>query len=328
MRLCRLIAGAAVVALCAAMPAHAQDKKPRPDGGYNVGFVTASVGLTFYQAMKCAAEATAKDHGVNLIWQGSQSISPRDELQVLQAVASQSPDGILLVPWDSTAFIAPTKELMEAGTPVITVDGSLTEPVDIQNIRTSNLEAGKQAARDLAKMINAKGSVLILTASPGNAVQNERWAGFKEVLDKEYPDVHLLDVQYIESNASKAASVTSSVLTANPDLAAIYATQDAGAEGAANALRSAGKRGEVKVVGYDATERQVELLKAGDLDALVAQSPKQLGKIMVESMVKVLEEGRTAANLPYQVFTPVKFLTRDNIEDADSKGYIYSPNCE
>ncbi|MBN9583719.1 MAG: substrate-binding domain-containing protein [Afipia sp.] len=328
MRLCRLIAGAAVVALCAAMPAHAQAKKPRPDGGYNVGFVTASVGLTFYQAMKCAAEATAKDHGVNLIWQGSQSISPRDELQVLQAVASQSPDGILLVPWDSTAFIAPTKELIDAGTPVITVDGSLTEPVDIQNIRTSNLEAGKQAAHDLAKMIGAKGSVLILTASPGNAVQNERWAGFKEVLDKEYPDVHLLDVQYIESNASKAASVTASVLTANPDLAAIYATQDAGAEGAANALRSAGKRGEVKVVGYDATERQVELLKAGDLDALVAQSPRQLGKIMVESMVKVLEEGREAANLPYQVFTPVKFLTRDNIEDDDSKGYIYSPNCE
>ncbi len=328
MRLCRLIAGAAVVALCAAMPAHAQDKKPRPEGGYNVGFVTASVGLTFYQAMKCAAEATAKDHGVNLIWQGSQSISPRDELQVLQAVASQSPDGILLVPWDSTAFIAPTKELIDAGTPVITVDGSLTEPVDIQNIRTSNLEAGKQAAHDLAKMIGAKGSVLILTASPGNAVQNERWAGFKEVLDKEYPDVHLLDVQYIESNASKAASVTASVLTANPDLAAIYATQDAGAEGAANALRSAGKRGEVKVVGYDATERQVELLKAGDLDALVAQSPRQLGKIMVESMVKVLEEGREAANLPYQVFTPVKFLTRDNIEDDDSKGYIYSPNCE
>ena len=49
---------------------------------------------------------------------------------------------------------------------------------------------------------------------------------------------------------------------------------------------------------------------------------------MVESMVKVLEEGREAANLPYQVFTPVKFLTRDNIEDDDSKGYIYSPNCE
>ncbi len=114
---------------------------------------------------------------------------------------------------------------------------------------------------------------------------------------------------------------------ANPDLTAIYTTQDAGAEGAANALRAAGKRGTVRVVGYDATLRQVELLKAGELDALVAQNPRQIGTEMIESMVKVLKEGRQAAALPYQVYTGVKFLTRDNVDDEDSKSYIYSPDC-
>lgn len=327
MKLRDLVTSAAIATICAAFPAMAQDAKPKPEGGYTIGFVTASIGLTFYQAMKCAADKTAEKHGVNLIWQGSQSISPRDELQVLQAVAAQSPDGIILVPWDSTAFIAPTKQLMDAGTPVITVDGSLTEPVDIQNLRTSNYEAGKQAAHDLATLVGGKGAVLILTASPGNAVQNERWAGFKEVLDADYPEMRVLDPQYIESDAGKGASVTTAMLTANPDLAAIYATQDAGAEGAANALRAAGKRGEVRVVGYDATMRQVEMLKAGDLDALVAQSPGQLGEQMIENMVKVLEQGREAAALPYQVFTDVKFLTRENVDEEASKAFIYNGEC-
>ncbi len=328
MRIHKRIACAAVVAVYMTGAALAQEAKPRPENGYTIGFVTASVGLTFYQAMKCSAVKAAEKHGVNLIWQGSQSISPRDELQVLQAVAAQSPDGIILVPWDSTAFIAPTKELMDNGTPVITVDGSLTEPVDIQNLRTSNYEAGKQAAHDLAEMVDGKGAVLILTAAPGNAVQNERWKGFKEVLEADYSNIRLLDVQYIGSDAGKAASVTTSVLTSTPDLVAIYATQDAGAEGAANALRAAGKRGDIRVVAYDATLRQVELLKAGDLDALVAQSPRQLGEQMIESMVKVLEQGREGANLPYQVFTDVKFLTRDNVDNDESKGFIYSGECD
>jgi ribose transport system substrate-binding protein len=307
--------------------AHADDAKPEPAGGYRIGFVTADVGLTFYESMKCAAEKTAKANNVSLIWQGSQSISPRDEMQVLQAVAAQKPDGILLVPWDSTAFIAPTKDLIASGTPVITVDGNLAEPVDISNLRTNNHDAGSGAAKALADMIGGKGTVLILSASPGDGVQNERWKGFKDVLDHDYKDIKVLDVQYIGADASKAASITASALAANPDLAAIYTTMDAGAEGAANALRAAGKQGKVRVIGFDATLHQVELLKAGDLDALVAQSTQDLGTQMVEMMVKVLKEGRDKAALPQQVFTPTKFLTRDNVDDPDSKRFIYNPDC-
>jgi ribose transport system substrate-binding protein len=304
----------------------AQEPKPEPPEGYTLGFVTAAVGLSFYQSMKCGADEAAKELKVNLLWQGSQSISARDELQVLQAVAAQKPDGILLVPWDSTAFVAPTKQLMESGTPVITVDGSLVEAVDVQNIRTNNRDAGIQAAKDLAEMIGGKGKVLILTAAPGNAVQNERWQGFKEILDTDFKDIKVLDVQYVGSDAGKAASVTSSTIVAHSDLAAIYTTQGTGAEGAANALRAAGKTGQIKVVGYDASLKEVELLKAGELDALVSQTPYELGVRMVESMVKYLKEGKNA-NLPYQEYTPSKFLTRENVDDPENRKFIYLPDC-
>jgi ribose transport system substrate-binding protein len=320
-------AGMLAMTLSATALKAADDAKPEPPGGYKVGFVTADVGLAFYASMKCAADKTAAANKITLIWQGSQSISPRDEMQVLQAVAAQKPDGILLVPWDSTAFIAPTKDLIAGGTPVITVDGNLAEPVDISNIRTNNRDAGSSAAKDLAEMIGGKGGVLILSASPGDGVQNDRWKGFKEVLDKNYKDIKVLDVQYIGADASKAASITASVIAANPDLAAIYTTMDAGAEGAVNAVRAAGKQGKIRIVGFDATLHQVELLKGGELDALVAQNTGEIGTKMVEMMVKVLQEGRQKAALPQEVFTPVKFLTRDNIDAPESKGYIYNPDC-
>ncbi|MCZ7934866.1 ABC transporter substrate-binding protein [Agrobacterium leguminum] len=330
MGICRLIASllcGTVVAAVAVSSAASQDAKPEPDGGYTVGFVAPMIQLPFYAAMKCSAEKTAKKNNINLLWQGSTTSSPRDMMQIVQALVAQNPDGMLLAPWDATAFIASTKEMMSAGIPVITVDGSLNEPVDVANIRTGNIAAGKQAAEDLMKIVGGKGTVLILTDSPGNKVQTERYSGFKEVLESKFKGVTVLPVQYVNSQAAKASTITSATIAANPDLVAIYTTQDAGGEGAANALRAAGKTGEIKLVGFDATPAQVENLKAGNYDALVSQAPYDIGEQMIVAMKKVLVEGAAKAALPRDTLTGFKTLTRENVDLPESRRYIFRSDC-
>jgi len=322
-----LLAGVFFAAASVQM-AFAQDAKPMPEGGYTVGFVAPMIQLPFYKAMQCAAEKAAAENDINLIWQGSRTSSPRDMMQIVQAIVAQKPDGMLLAPWDATAFIARTKEMMDNGIPVITVDGSLNEPVDIANIRTGNVAAGKQAAADIVKMVGGKGAVLILTDSPGNKVQTERYSGFKEVLEADYPDITVLPVQYISSDAAKASSITSATISANPDLVAVYATQDAGGEGAANALRTAGKQGEIKLIGFDATPAQVENLKAGGYDALVSQAPYDLGEQMIVAMSSVLTKGVAEADLPRETLTGFKTLTRENVDLPESRRFIFRADCD
>jgi hypothetical protein len=118
--------------------------------------------------------------------------------------------------------------------------------------------ASRRSARATSKGANRR------TVSPSSTPRSPR-ANTPTELDHDYKGIKVLDVQYIGADASKSASITASTLAANPDLAAIYTTMDAGAEGAANALRAAGKQVKVRVIGFDATlHHQVELLKAGD----------------------------------------------------------------
>jgi ribose transport system substrate-binding protein len=285
-----------------------------------VGFVTAGVNLPFYSAMKCGAERAATAEDVDLLWQGTDSIAASDEMRTLQAIQSRNPDGIILVPWDSNAFVAPTRTMIAQGTPVLTVDGSLSQPI-APYLGTDNLAAGAQAGEALGELIDGRGTVAILTAAPGNEVQNKRWRGFKAAIERRWPDVKVLEPQYVGSDTAKAATATTSLLSGNPDLAAVYTTQDASGEGAASALRAAGKQGDVKLVSYDATPRQVQGLKAGTYDALVAQNPREIGEQMVRDAGRMIRED---AQLPKQQYVPSKFLTRENVDDASTEGFVYS----
>jgi len=314
--------------LPAALAACSNDSSGASDKGssgkrYSVGFVTAGVNLLGYKVMKCAAEDTANDLNLDLTWQGTPSTEASAEMTVLQSVIARKPDGIILVPWDSNAFVAPVKQLMDGGTPVVTADGSLSKPVDVANVRTDNLAAGKDAAKALADELGGSGSIAILTDSPGNVVQNQRWQGFKDELDTNYPGIEVLPVQYVGSDNAKATSVASSLISGHSDLGAFYSTQDAGVNGAAAAIRAAGKQ--IKNVGWDATPEEVALLKAGTVDGLVSQNFPMEAKLMVETINKALRE--PDAKIDYDIYPTSKYLTRDNIDDPSSKDFIYEPSC-
>lgn len=292
---------------------------------YQVAFVSADINLVGYQVMHCAATAEAKKDNLSLTWQGSNSTSVTDEMNVLQSVMARHPDGLILIPWDSSAFVAPVKQLMSSGTPVVTADGSLSQPVDIANVRTNNLEAGKAAALDLGAKLHGKGTVAILTDSPANVVQNQRWQGFKSTLVATYPSIKVLPAQYVGADLSKATSIASSELTGNPSLGAFYSTQDVGSSGAASAIRAAGKTGKVINIGWDATKQTVELLKSGALDGIVSQDFVQEGQLMMQTMNTALRH--PATKITHDIYPSSKYLTRANIDDPSSRDYIYIPQC-
>ncbi|MDV6270798.1 substrate-binding domain-containing protein [Rhodococcus globerulus] len=320
------------VLVCSAVIAGCSTGGPSSNGAdlgsatetYKVAFVTGGVNLLGYQSMRCAAEAEAKNLNLSLSWQGTPSVEASEEMKILDGAVARNPDAIALVPWDSTAFVAPIRSLMNGGTPVITVDGSLADKVDTANVRTDNLEAGRAAARALADQLDGRGAVGILTAAPGNQVQNLRWQGFKDVLESEFPSITALPVQYVGADNAKATSVASSMLAGNPDLAAFYSTESAGSNGAAAAIRSLG-RADVLNIGWDSTPETIELLKSGEIDGLVAQNFPEEGRLMIQTVNTALRE--PDKEIPYDIYPPVEYLTRDNVDDPKLRDFIYTPQC-
>jgi ribose transport system substrate-binding protein len=81
------------------------------------------------------------------------------------------------------------------------------------------------------------------------------------------------------------------------------------------ALRQGGLVGKVKFVGFDATPPEVEALKKGEIDALIAQDPTRMGYEGVKTLVAHLR-GET---VPVLVDTGVRLITRENLDTPEIK---------
>lgn len=318
-----LASGALALALAGCSSGAPQEnaaEKPR------VSFVAALMTATYFQVMKCGAEAAAKEYDVDLDWQGDANWDLQTQTPLINAAVQGSPDGMVIVPTDPVALIDTVTNIADGGTPVITVDGSLDEPVELQNIRTDNIGAGGLAAEALGKAIGGKGTVLVIASSPGIAANAERVDGFAKRMSELYPEVTVLPTAYSNSDQTTAAQIANAALT-NPDLTGIYTTLAPASAGASSAIQAAGKTGEVKLVAYDADPAQVADLKAGIYDALVAQDPYGLGYDSVSRIAQIAAGTLDSASLKYQEYVSAFIITRDNVDTDEAQRFIYVPNC-
>lgn len=145
------------------------------------------------------------------------------------------------------------------------------------------------------------------------------------------PGIKLLPPQYADFDRNKAASATSALMLAHPDLRAIYAVSGPEGEGAAAAVKQAGKQGKVKVFAYDATPGEVAALKAGTIDALLAQAAGTIGSEAVKTLVATIKDNPTGKAVqpmdPHDKYLPLKVLTKDNVDSSESAPYLYKSTC-
>lgn len=293
-----------------------------------IEFVAGIVGIPFYTSMECGARDAAKELGVELNWAGPPQWDLALQMPILQASIERDPDGLILAPTDPTALITIVEDLVNnKKIPVVTVDGNLGQPVDLQNIRTDNVAAGGLAARAMAEAIGGEGSVLIVALNPGVAANQERADGFIAVLEKEFPNIKVLPTEYPGTDQNKAAEIVSAALQANPDLKGIYTTHSNAAVGTSSAVIGAGLQGKVKIIAYDADPGQVRDLKDGVYDALVVQSPYLEGYNSVKLVTQILRKEVDPSTLEDVAHPPMIVATRDNLESPEVQKNLYVDSC-
>lgn len=296
--------------------------------GEKIEFVAGMVGIPFYTTMECGARDAAKELGVELNWQGAPQWDINMQMPILQAAIERDPDGMVLAPNDPDALISIVDDLVKnKKIPVVTVDGSLNEPVDVQNMRTDNLTAGGLAAEAMAAAIGGEGTVLIVALNPGVIGNQQRADGFVNVLKEKYPNITVLPIEYPGSDQNKAAEVVAAAIQANPDLKGIYTTHSNAAVGTSSAVIGAGLGGKVKIIAYDADPQQVRDLKDGVYDALVVQSPYLEGYNSVKLVTQILRGEVDPATLEDVAYPPMVVATRDNLDSPEVKQGLYVDAC-
>ncbi|GAC1045850.1 substrate-binding domain-containing protein [Rhizobium sp. No.120] len=299
------------------------------DKKFTIALIPGLTTDAFYITMRKGAEAAAKAVGATLVFQGGPDFNPVTQVPVLDAVIAKKPDAILIAPTDKDQLIQPLKKANDAGIPVITVDtfigtgvyqtGKGDADFPLSYIASDNLLGGAIAARALAKAVGEKGKVYVSNVKPGISTTDQREQGFKEEM-KKYPNITVLETQYNDDDANKAASQLQAVFARNSDLDGVFGANLFSALGAANGVQQAGQTGKIRVVAFDAPTSIVDNINSGLVDLAIAQHPAEIGYFGVMAAYAHL----TGNSIPTAIGTGFTVIDKSNVTDKNVAKFIYS----
>ena len=145
-----------------------------------------------------------------------------------------------------------------------------------------------------------------------------REKGFTDAIAK-YPGIKIASTLYSQSDASVAMQKTEDMLTSVPDLAGIFGANEPAVVGAANVLKSRNLIGKVKLIGFDASDPEIEALRAGVVQALVVQNPFKMGHEGVMMALKAIK----GEKIPTRIDTGVAVVTKENMDTPDMQKLLY-----
>jgi ribose transport system substrate-binding protein len=301
----------------------AQDEKPK------IGFLPG-IEDPFYRVMEKGVNAAAADFGFEVAavayppapW-GAASQTP-----LLDAMVARGDlDYIITAPTSAEEMIAPLQAAYEKGIGIVGVDtfigdgnyidGPVTFPISL--LASDNVEGGRIVGHAMAAALGETGEVYIQNTNAETSTVQQRSQGFREAI-AEYPDMTIADEQYCLDDPVLAAQQTSAVLEAHPNVKGIFGVNVFSAEGAGNAVETAGLAGSVQVAAWDATDFAIELLDRGTVTMVLAQKPFDMGYMAVAF---ALADRAGVTSIPKHVTTGFQVITQENMDDPEVAKYFY-----
>jgi ribose transport system substrate-binding protein len=294
-------------------------------------YIAALINDSFFITGKCGAEAAAEEGGATLQFQGPTSNSATEEIQAFSAAAATNPDAMLVAPFANAGFSNTVKSLMEKGAPVWAT-GQTLEPAEAYGTTiTDYLTSAEQLKDIIGDLSGGEGTVGLIANNTGNKTDSDRYTQLVPELEEAYPDLDVLDPEYTENSSAKAATAASALIQAHPDMKVIYATSGPEAAGVASAIKAAGKTDTVKLVSFDSSPDQIELLQNGELAATVGQSPYQAAYIGTQKVIEWVRDNPDGGVVPATdeiTATPTMLLTPENVDTEEAQEYQYMTSCD
>ena len=270
----------------------------------------------YWQIVLAGARAAGKDLGVNVPELGAQSESDiNGQISILENAVAGSPAAVVISPTEFKALGKPVDEAAKS-VPIIGIDSAADSKAFTSFLTPHTGLGGRSAADGLAAAIKAatgkeEGEIAIITSLPGVGSLDQRREGFLDQIKTKYPGFTVVADKYADGQATTGLNMMTDLITANPNLVGVFASNLIMAQGVGQAIAENKLGDKIKVIGFDSDEKTVGFLKEGVLAGLVVQDPYRMGYDGVKTALAVSKGEKVEAF----VDTGANLVTKDNMAD-------------
>jgi ribose transport system substrate-binding protein len=312
----RLLPTAVLAAALLTTAACARDRA-RDDGARRPVIAVVPKGTTheFWKGVHAGARQAGAELGVDILWQGPLKEDDREEqIKVVDTVRGRGVAGILLAPLDDKALRAPVANAVRAGIPVALFDSDLDSSDYVTLVETNNYHGGRVAGDHLARLLDGQGPVMMLRVHEGSASTTQREQGFLDAVGA-YPRLRVVSSnQYAGATMEGAFKASENLLAAlraaEGGVAGVFCPNESTTFGMLRALQSAKLAGRIRFVGFDSSEKQLQAMRDGQLDALVVQDPFNMGYLGVKTLMRAIR----GEKVDKRIDTGATLVTRENMD--------------
>lgn len=242
-------------------------------------FITNSDSVYWDAAEKGMADACGQ-MGVPFSFLRNKSGDAQGQIRLLEQMLVQSDVAGVAVSVIEASAVGITdklEELKAKGIPVVTVDsdcGPAARGARAAYVGTNNVDAGAVAGAIAKLLLPAGGKVVGFVGSMDADNARERVGGFR---DATKDSLEVVEVMEDANDRNKARQNVEAALLKHKDLAMPFGIWSYNAPAIAEVVAESGRRGELKVLTFDAEEETMKKLKAGDIDATIVQNTYDMG---------------------------------------------------
>jgi ribose transport system substrate-binding protein len=277
--------------------------------GKKIGLAVANLQADFFNQIKQSVEAYGKEKGLEVITVDAKGDSATQVSQV-QDLITQNIDALIYIPAGATAASVPTKTAKAAGIPVVNVDRNADGAPGDTFIATDSVNSAKQVCDHIAKQAGGKGEMIIIHGQKGTTPEVDRSKGCGEALSA-YPDIKIVGELWSEGwHQDEGFKLTQDLLQANPNVSIVFGQADALALGAAQAVKVANLGHKVWIAGFDGDVAALKALKEGVFDVTATQQTQGMGRLAVDSAIKLI----AGESVPAEQLQDATLTTKDNVE--------------
>jgi len=288
------------------------------DGKPQVALIMKSLANEFFATMAEGAAQHQAEHAeqYELIVNGIKD--ERDlsrQVALVEEMIAANVDAIVIAPADSKALVPVLKRAQLNGITVVNIDNKLDDEV-LQDSGTSipfvgpdNRAGARKIAEHLASQLESDDRVAILEGIRTSFNGRQRRLGFEDAMSA--AGIEIIDSQSAQWEMSQANQIASAMLSEHPQLKAILACNDSMALGALAAVKSSGKAGEIKIIGFDNISAVQQAILAGQIVATADQHGDELAAFGIDYALRILHDVTLPA-VDHE--TPVDLITVNKLQ--------------